>query len=225
MPETGPRRFRVITGESDVPEDEGFPSFKPGDPLYESVYRDLEAWTLSDLGDEYGEPQFGSEADRIRNIGSAGIEEPLPTIAFISRITSILRGAADGLGCDAAALYLLDDATTALTIRAMWGLDPQSLVEESRPLKGALADLEALCGRAVVLEDQLMHALWAVPEPCQSAVCIPVATSATILGTLWFFCQTPRKYDQSITNLMEIVAGGLASELALEKMKEERRWG
>ena len=225
MSETGPRQFRVVTGETEAP-DSVSATPDPPQAVYESAFKDLEAWLLAD-GDipPYGNPQPTDTTDRIRELRSRDTEEPSPTIAFISRMTNSLRGAVNGLDCAAAALYLLDDATTELTMRAMWGLDPPVLVAEPRPLQGALADLEALCGHAVVLEDKIMHELWSVPEPCAAAVCLPVATPTTILGTLWFFCQTPRKFDESTTHLMEIIAGGLALELALERAQEELRWG
>ena len=62
------------------------------------------------------------------------------------RLESILRGGAEAVDADAAALYLLDDATSQLKLRSCWGLPRSRLLEPARPLEGSLADLEALLG-------------------------------------------------------------------------------
>jgi serine phosphatase RsbU (regulator of sigma subunit) len=76
-----------------------------------------------------------------------------------------------------------------------------------------LADLEALLGHAVVLETTQSLRPWNVPEPCEAALCVPVSSPTMPLGTLWFFSQTPRPFTAEQTNLAEIIAGRVASEL------------
>lgn len=139
------------------------------------------------------------------------------------RLQTIVRSAADALRCPAAALYLLDDATTELKLRCAWGLPPQQLTLPARPLAGALADLEALLGHAVVLESQVLMQRWQVPEPCQSAVCVPVSSADNPLGTLWVFNNQARDYSAAETNLVEIVAGRLAAELERSSLLSEQR--
>jgi len=139
------------------------------------------------------------------------------------RLQTIVRSAADALRCPAAALYLLDDATTELKLRSAWGLPPQQLTQPARPLAGALADLEALLGHAVVLESPVLMPRWQVPEPCQSAVCVPVSSAENPLGTLWVFNNQARDYSAAETNLVEIVAGRLAVELERASLLSEQR--
>ena len=69
------------------------------------------------------------------------------------RLEAVLRGGTEAVDCQAAALYLLDDATSQLKMRSCWGLPLDRLAAPARPLKGAVADLEALLGHAVVIED------------------------------------------------------------------------
>ena len=133
-----------------------------------------------------------------------------------ARFQAVLRGGAEAVGCHAAALYLLDEKTTSLKLRASWGLPPQRLADPPRPLRGALADLEAMLGHAVVIEDAGIFQQWNVPEDFSAAVCVPVATSTTILGTLWFFCNSRRDFNDRETNIVEVVAGRLASDLDKE---------
>jgi sigma-B regulation protein RsbU (phosphoserine phosphatase) len=135
------------------------------------------------------------------------------------RLQCVLQGGAEALHCEAAALYLLDEATSSLKLRAMWGLPHEKLLEPARPLRGAVADLEALVGHAVVLEDTSLLPHWRCPEEeFAAAVCVPVSTSATPLGTLWLFSRTQREFSDSQTNLAEIIAGRLAADLEREML-------
>jgi serine phosphatase RsbU (regulator of sigma subunit) len=132
---------------------------------------------------------------------------------FNHRLQAILRGIVEGLRGRAAALYLLDDTTSQLKLRSHWGLPSLRFLEPARALRGAVADLEALTGHAVVLEDAQLLAHWNVPEQFGSAICVPVASPDTLLGTLWFFSDAVREYTSQETQLLEIVAGRLAVEL------------
>jgi hypothetical protein len=137
------------------------------------------------------------------------------------RLEAVLKGGAQAVGCQAAALYLLDEATTELKLRACWGLPRQRLLAPPRPLRGAMADLEALVGHAVVLEDTRILPQWKSPEAYPSAICVPVASPTEPLGTLWMFCERPRDFTPEQTNLVEIIAGRVASELQREVLLRE----
>ena len=137
------------------------------------------------------------------------------------RLEAVLRGGAEAVGCQAAALYLLDDATTVLKLRCCCGLPFDRLTAPSRPLQGATADLEALLGHAVVLEDTTIMRHWRVPENFPAAVCVPVSTPTSLLGTLWVFADEQRGFDDHQTNLLEIVAGRLAADLEREMLLHE----
>ena len=136
-------------------------------------------------------------------------------------LQAVLKGGAQAIGCDAAALYMLDEGTTQLKLRSAWGLPRDRFTDPARPLAGATADLEALLGHAVVLGERMMHEGWNVPEPFESAVCVPVSGPMTPLGTLWMFCNQQRDYSGRETNLVEIIAGRLASDLEREMLLAE----
>lgn len=137
------------------------------------------------------------------------------------RLESVLEAAAQNVGCRAAGLYLLDEATTTLKLRSAWGLPQGRLADPPRPLQGALADLEAMLGHAVVLDDTDVLETWNPPERFAAAVCVPVSTPTTILGTAWFFADSRQDFGQRETNLLEIVAGRLAAELEREMLLRE----
>jgi phosphoserine phosphatase RsbU/P len=132
---------------------------------------------------------------------------------FAKLLESILRGGAEACECQAAALYMLDDATTTLKLRSSFGLPVERLMQPPRPLKGAIADLEALLGHAVALERASAFGPWRVPEEFAAALCVPVSSPTIPLGTLWFFSDRPRDFTDRQTNVAELVAGRLAAEL------------
>ena len=138
-----------------------------------------------------------------------------------ARLEAVLKGGAEAVECQAAALYLLDEATTCLKLRSSWGLPRTRLAGPPRALQGTLADLEAMLGHAVVLEDTELLETWNPPEDFPSAVCVPVASSTTILGTLWVFSDRKRDFNERQTNLIEVVAGRLAADLEREMLLRE----
>ena len=134
------------------------------------------------------------------------------------RLEAVLRAGAEVVEGVAAALYLLDEATTELKLRASWGLPFDRLAAPARPLQGAVADLEALLGHAVVLGDDDRTSVWNAPEEFGTAVCVPVSTPTMLLGTLWVFCRDRRAVGDYETNILEIVAGRLAADLEREML-------
>lgn len=138
-----------------------------------------------------------------------------------ARLEAVLKGGAEAVGCQAAALYLLDDATTELKLRSSWGLPFDRMTAPARPLQGAMADLEALLGHAVVLEEAEMMRHWRAPEDFPAAVCVPVSTPTTLLGTLWVYCTASRDFNDRQTNIVEVVAGRLAADLEREMLLRE----
>jgi len=149
------------------------------------------------------------------------VPRPDEDLHLAERLQAVLKGGAEAIGCEAAALYLLDSATTELKLRASFGLPATRLMDAPRPLRGAVADLEALTGHAVVLEESVLHEHWKVPEAFPAAICVPVATPSTILGTLWVFSTCERKFDDRETNQIEIIAGRLAADLEREMLLSE----
>lgn len=138
-------------------------------------------------------------------------------------LSALLQSAAEALGCQSAGLYMLDDATTELKLRAAWQLPDARFTAPPRLLRDSGADLEALSGHAVVLEDASTTIHWKPPEACQSAVCLPLSSATTVLGTLWLYGHTPRNFRDADINVAEVIAGRLATELERETLAVEVR--
>jgi serine phosphatase RsbU (regulator of sigma subunit) len=156
------------------------------------------------------------EAELAAGVPISATRDGEPHLA--DRLEAILKGGAEAIGCQAAGLYLLDEATTELKLRASWGLPDERLMAPARPLRGAIADLEALVGHAVVLDDTSLLPHWRCPESFPAAVCVPISSPSTQLGTLWVFSSQQRDFTPEQTNLLEIIAGRLAAELEREML-------
>lgn len=143
---------------------------------------------------------------------------PVPSLKptekrFSTTLYEILKGGAKILDCCAASLYMLDEASKSLKLRSCWGLPEERLLDPPRKLHDSLADIEAMLGQAVVLNEDFLLESWMSPESFPTAVCIPVSSSMSILGTLWIFADERRDIDEREIALMEIIAGRIAAEL------------
>jgi len=143
---------------------------------------------------------------------------PIPSIdpketRFTETLFNILKEGAKILDCNAASFYLLDTNTNTLKLRSCWGLPEERLFDPPRLLHDSLADLEAMLGQVVILNEDYLFESWTAPEEFPAAVCVPVTSPMSIIGTLWFFSDSKRDFAERDISLMEIITGRIASEL------------
>lgn len=150
-------------------------------------------------------PRPGSKADRLAPIAEA-----------------VLRGAANGLcgGFETAELWLLDDASRSLRLTARWSADGDRAMPATRAIADAPADVAALAGGAVVLEESNEAVAWELHAPIGAAIGLPVASDTTIHGVMWLLGRDPRVIGDAAVELAEVVAGRLALEV--ERLPVER---
>ncbi len=129
------------------------------------------------------------------------------------RLESILDSVARSVGAVAGALYLLDEDTSALKMRACIGLPKNRLSSPARELRGSLADLEALMGNAVLLTDIEMMPAWPSPEDFAAALVVPVGSTTMPHGTMWFWSDKPRPYSATEVEVANLAAGRVMSEI------------
>lgn len=125
---------------------------------------------------------------------SVTLNEPAPEDSLYHSMEEALERAVIASGSDAAAVYLLDDATSTLKMRSCVGLPKTNLAKPPRSLRGALADLEALLGNAVLLENVAIAPDWNCPEPFAAALCVPIGSSSMPQGTLWLWSDHIRDF-------------------------------
>ena len=159
------------------------------------------------------------------------LEVPAPVVAdtatdarrasLDSRMTAVLRGAAQGFGCTAAELWLLDNATKCLRRRVAWGQGADQKAD-ARHLAETEADLAALSGGAVVLETPDEVQPWGLHRAASSAVCLPVSSDRTIHGVLWLFGEEARPFADTEVEVIEIIATRLAVEIERDALLASR---
>ena len=146
-----------------------------------------------------------------------------------TRFASLLASAARAAGGDTAAMFVLDDATQLLQLRSHHGLDHARFTDAPRELRECPADLEALAGHAIVLEDTA-DSLSLLPEvvtqegttPPGAAICIPISSATVPLGTLWVFANQATDFSDIQVDMVEIIAGRLAAEMEREILLREQ---
>ena len=143
------------------------------------------------------------------------------------RFGALLASAARASGGDSAAMFILDDATQLLQLRSHHGLDHGHFTSAARELRHAPADVEALTGHAIVLDDATDN-LALLPEiACDAAspgaaICVPISSANVPLGTLWIFAENPTEFSDVQVDMTEIIAGRLAVELEREILLREQ---
>ncbi|GIW96746.1 MAG: hypothetical protein KatS3mg111_0079 [Pirellulaceae bacterium] len=152
------------------------------------------------------------EAQLATNIGvSISADE---TDRLTERLKHTLQQAILQTGSDAGAIYLLDDTTSELKMRCVSGLPVSRLAAPARPLRGAMADLEALLGHAVLIENTALAPEWNCPEDFAAAICLPIGSPTMPHGTLWLWSNHVRDFST-----MDIEIGKLAAEKVLVEIE------
>lgn len=151
---------------------------------------------------------------------------PIPSLdpkelRFTETLYDIIKEGAKILDFQASSLYLLDPEKNTLKLRSCWGLPEERLLDPPRSLHEALADLEAMLGQAVILNEDYLLESWPTPEEFPTAVCVPVTSPMSIIGTLWFFSCRRRDFMERDIRLMEIITGRIAAELERASLLRE----
>lgn len=135
---------------------------------------------------------------------------------LLSKLESVLYQGIEALGVTASGVYLLDDGTQELDLRIHAGLSPDRLLMPPRLLSECVADLDALTGQTVLINDSSAFSDWNIPEAYPSSICVPVATHSTPLGTVWFFSEKKREFNKQDSLVAELIGGRVAAELERE---------
>ncbi|MDR1479401.1 MAG: GAF domain-containing protein [Planctomycetaceae bacterium] len=173
------------------------------------------------LGDAYRWQQMvrrcEEELASIVQLPSAKLNET----RFTETLFNILKAGAKLLNCQAASFYVLNTDNNTLKLRSCWGLPEESLLAEPRKLGDSLADIEAMLGQAVILNEDYLFETWKSPESFPTALCVPVMSPVTIIGTLWFFAEIRRDFSDHDKYLIEIITGRISAELERAALERE----
>ena len=133
----------------------------------------------------------------------------------------LLKESARLSGFCAASLYLLDAERKMLKLRSCWGLPEERLLNPPTLLHNSIADMEAILGQIVVVNEDYLIETWRVPEDFPMSVCLPVMSQQTVWGTLWLFADQRRDCTEHELNLLEFIASRLAAELERSSLIRE----
>ena len=135
----------------------------------------------------------------------------------------LLKESAKLADCCAVSLYLLDSQQKMLKLRSCWGLPEERLLDPPKPLHESLADVEAILGQIVIVNEDYLLETWCVPEDFPMAVCVPVMSEQSVWGTLWLFSEQRRDCSEHELHLMDYIAGRLTAELEKSALLGEAR--
>lgn len=139
------------------------------------------------------------------------------------RLQRLLTQATEATGCEAAAIYFLDDQTSTLKLRASIGLPAARLAAPPRDLRGSRGDLESLV-REFVLIDNLRETpvrSWKSPEDFPSAIIVRLEEEELPIGTLWLWSKRPRQFTQRDGAAARLAATAITAELARTKSQRQ----
>lgn len=138
------------------------------------------------------------------------ISQPVFAPSFRRLLECILGN----LEMDAVGVYLLDTSSTVLKLRAGVGLPLDRLSARPRSLEEATLDLLSLqTGGIYVVDDNTRQEGHVLPEDFQSAICLPLVTNRSLMGTVWFFSNRYSVLDEYTIKLAEMAADHISGEL------------
>ncbi len=148
--------------------------------------------------------------DQQRESLAAGLEKTLADAAAACR-------------CDSAAMYLLDDDTKTLKVRAVFALPSDRIEQSPRDLRGSRGDLEALVQGVVCIDDLQESPLdtWNCPETAGSAICAAIHNDSVPIGTLWLFADQAREFTSAHSAAARMASTQLALRLELAKASRQ----
>ncbi len=140
-------------------------------------------------------------------------------------IEKTLADAAAACGCDAAAMYLLDDNTEYLKARIVFGLPPKRLEDEARSLRGSRGDLEAMVQGVVTIDDLTAGSIdtWNCPEPFAAGICASILSDDVPIGTLWLFANEPAEFGMAEAAAARLAASQLSLQLSQASLDRKTR--
>ncbi len=132
------------------------------------------------------------------------------------QIEQTLSDATVACGCDAAAMYMLDDETKYLKTRAIHEMPVQRLEEEPRELRLSRGDLESMVQGVVAVDDLDAGGVdtWNCPESFAAGICASIESDGVPIGTLWCFKQEKAEFTPADTAAARLAASKLSLQLA-----------
>ena len=136
-------------------------------------------------------------------------------------LTHLAESAAIALRADAAAVCLLDESGTRLSVAAVHGLPAELLGRGPQEIQSCALDREALTSRAAVVADAQHGPLELPGQDFRAGLCTPLIHEGQPVGTLHVYATVPERFseDDAVT-LRPLVDLGVAAITATRAMAE-----
>jgi len=140
----------------------------------------------------------------------------------LSRVlTYLAESAAIALRADAAAVCLLDESGTRLSVAAVHGLPAELLDRGSQEIQSCALDREALTRHAAVVADAQHDFLELPGQDFRAGLCVPLIHEGQPVGTLHVYATVPESFSEGDTvTLRSLVDLGVATIAATRAMAE-----
>jgi len=136
-------------------------------------------------------------------------------------LTYLAESAAIALRADAAAVCLLDESGTRLSVAAIHGLPAELLDRGPQEIQSCALDREAMSSRAAVVADAQHGPLELPGQDFRAGLCTPLIHEGQPVGTLHVYATVPERFseDDAVT-LRPLVDLGVAAITATRAMAE-----
>ncbi len=137
-------------------------------------------------------------------------------------LSPLAETAAILLQADAAAVCLLDESSTHLSVAAVHGLPAELLSYPPQLIQSCALDREALAGQVAVIKDWQLapSAEWLAQDLC-AELCVPLLHEGRPVGTLHVYSNQPTHFSQAdATRLRPLADLGAALIASMRRMVE-----
>jgi two-component system, OmpR family, phosphate regulon sensor histidine kinase PhoR len=136
-------------------------------------------------------------------------------------LVCLADSAAMALRADAAAVFLLDESGTRLSVAAVHGLPAELLDRASQAIQPCALDREALTRRAAVVADAQHDPLELLGKDFRAGLCIPLVHEGHPVGTLHVYATVPERFcEDDVMVLRPLVDLGVTAIAATRAMAE-----
>jgi len=142
----------------------------------------------------------------------------------LSRVlTYLAESAAIALRADAAAVCLLDESGTRLSVAAVHGLPAELLDRGSQEIQSCALDREALTSHAAVVADAQYDLLELPGQDFRAGLCTPLIHEGQPVGTLHVYATVPEHFCKDdaakLRPLVDLGAAAIAATRAMTELK------
>ncbi len=135
-------------------------------------------------------------------------------------VTRLAESAASILRADAAAVCLLDEGGSRLSVTAVYGL-PADFYHKPQEISACALDREALTGRAVVIRDAQCDSPLELPQDLHSGLCVSLAHEGKPVGTLHVYAAQLARFCEADAALLKPLAElGAAAIVSARRVAE-----